>query len=102
MNEKDWKILRSKVPDWQEAFMANLIEEYKAILSEDTNPSDRFWKLEERLRTDQKLTGVQINMRRSLMIPNLLELLNEGAITLDDLKDFSEELQEQVAFLYEQ
>lgn len=102
MSEKDWKLFRSKIADWQEAFMANLLEEYKTILSEDTKPSARFWKLEERIHRDKKLAGVQIDMRRSFMIPNLVILLNEGAITLDDLKDFSEDLQENVKFLYNQ
>ena len=37
---------------------------------------------------------------RSKMIDNILDLLHEGAITLDDLSDFSEELQEKIKFLY--
>ena len=37
---------------------------------------------------------------RSKIIDNILDLLHEGAITLDDLSDFSEELQEQISFIY--
>ena len=37
---------------------------------------------------------------RSKVIDNILNLLHEGAITLDDLSDFSEELQEKIKFLY--
>lgn len=37
------------------------------------------------------------------MVPdvNIVDLIREGAITLDDLAEFSEELQEQVRFLVE-
>lgn len=37
---------------------------------------------------------------RSKVIDNILDLLHEGAITLDDLSDFSEELQEKIKFIY--
>ena len=84
--ERDWKLFRSKVPDWQEAFM----------LSGEGNPSDKFWKLEERIKKDEKKAGVQLDMRRSNLIYNLLSLLNEGAISLSDLEGFSEELLETI------
>jgi hypothetical protein len=29
VNEKDWKLFRSRLPGWQEAYMGKLIEEYK-------------------------------------------------------------------------
>lgn len=40
--EKDWKLFRSKIADWQESYMDKLNREYIAILSEDANPSDKF------------------------------------------------------------
>ena len=40
-----------------------------------------------------------LEMRRSEMELNLLTLLTEGVIGLDDLADFSEELQERIAFM---
>ncbi len=83
--ERDWKLFRSKVPDWQEAF-----------ISGEGNPSDKFWKLEERIKKDEKKAGVQLDMRRSNLIYNLLSLLNEGAISLSDLEGFSEELLETI------
>ena len=33
------------------------------------------------------------------MVDNIISLINEGAITLDDLSDFSNELKEYVSFL---
>lgn len=58
--EKDWKLFRSKIADWQESFMDRLNGEYIAILSEDANPSDKFWKLDKRIKEDRKKAGVQV------------------------------------------
>lgn len=53
--EKDWKLFRSKIADWQESFMDMLNREYIAILSEDANPSDKFWKwIKESKKTERK------------------------------------------------
>lgn len=91
-SEKDWKIFRSKIPGWQEAYMDKLNKEYMEILSGEGNPSDRFWKLEERINKDKKDCGVQCDMRRSNQFYILMSLLNEGAISFDDLEDFSDDL----------
>ena len=40
-------------------------------------------------------------MSRSSVIMNLVNLIGEGAITLDDLAEFSEEVQERVRFFVE-
>lgn len=42
----------------------------------------------------EKDCGVQCKMSRSNQFYIMLELLNEGAITIDDLEDFSEDLKE--------
>ena len=98
--ESDWKLYKSKVGDWQEGYMAKLCKEYIALLSSDKLPSERFWELEKRIREDKRDTGVVVTNSRSKLIDNILDLLREGAITLDDLSDFSEELQEKIRFLY--
>lgn len=94
--EKDWKLFRSKIAGWQENYMERLNQEYMDLLGEGGSPSDKFWKLEERIREDKKKVGVQADMRRSMLIYNLLALLNEGAISFADLTDFSDELQETI------
>ena len=53
-SEKDWKIFRSKIAGWQEAYMDKLNKEYVAILSGDGNASEKFWKLEKRIKEDKK------------------------------------------------
>ena len=75
------------------------MREYMDLLSEDGSASDKFWALEKRIKKDKQKTGVVVDMRRSMMIQNILQLLGEGAITLDDLDGFSEELREAVGFI---
>ena len=95
VNEKDWKLFRSRLPDWQEAYMDKLVKEYIDLLSGDKLPSDKFWTLEERVRQDKRNPGVLITeMRHSRMRSNLLNLLGYDVITVDDLVGFSKELRQ--------
>ncbi len=93
-SEKDWKLFRSKIADWQENYMDRLNKEYIELLSGEGNPSDKFWALEKRIREDKKDCGVQCEMSRSNQSYIMMSLLNEGAITLEDLEGFSDELRE--------
>ena len=86
-SEKDWKLFRNKISDWQEAYMEKLNKEYIVLLSGEENASDKFWKLEKRIREDKKDCGVQCEMSRSNQFYIMLSLLNEGSITFDDLSD---------------
>ncbi len=99
--KSDWKLFRAKLPDWQEAYMDKLNQEYIRLLSEDGSPSEKFWKLDKRIKADKRSPGVQLQMSRSDLFFNLLALLNDGVIGLDDLKDFSEDLRETVQTFYE-
>lgn len=76
--------------------MEKLNKEYVEILTGEGNASDKFWKLDERIRNDKKSYGVivQCRMSRANRFLILASLLDEGAITLDDLEDFSDELKE--------
>ncbi len=97
VKEKDWKLFRKKLPDWQEAFIEKLNNEYVSILSDSsTSSAQRFWEVEKRIKRDRRFTGVICEMRRSMMHYNLLSLLDEGAITLSDLDDFSDELKNEI------
>ena len=79
--------------------MAELNQEYIQILTGPGDASDKFWELEKRIKNDKHDVGVVADMRRSVMFPNLINLLREGAITPGDLDDFSEELRESLAFV---
>lgn len=58
-SEKDWKLFRSKIADWQEAYMEKLNGEYIELLSGEGDASEKFWTLEKRIRQDKKDCGVQ-------------------------------------------
>lgn len=94
--KKDWALFKNKIVDWQESYMNRLNNEYLELLNEDANPSDKFWRLDKRIKEDRKKTGVQLDMSRSNLIYNIISLINEGAINCKDLEEFSDELKEAV------
>ena len=101
ISKKDWKLFREKLPSWQEAFMGKLNREYIAILSKEGNPSDLFWELEKRIKQDKRRPGVSMEMQKQYLLYSLSSLIVDGAITLDDLDGFSEELKDGVKYLVE-
>ena len=42
-----------------------LVKEYIDLLNGEENASDKFWKLEERIKRDSKNSGVLIELRKS-------------------------------------
>ena len=92
--EKDWKLFRKKIPEWQEAYMERLCKEYAELLEGEGKASDRFWTLEKRIKTDKKRSGVICEMSRSEMMWIIMELFNDKAITISDLEEFSDEFKE--------
>ena len=93
--EKDWKLFREKLPEWQEAYMERLIKEYTELLAGDEAASDKFWALDKRIRADRQRLGVRVNEVTRSKLQNILTgLIIENVITEDDLQDFSEELRE--------
>ena len=92
--EKDWKLFREKLPEWQEAYMERLIKEYTELLAGDEAASDKFWALDKRIRADRQRLGVRVNEVTRSKLQNILTgLIIENVITEDDLQDFSGELQ---------
>lgn len=101
ITEHDWKIFRKKIPDWQEAYMERLAKEYILLLQSEKKASSKFWELEKRIKEDKKSPGVIIDMRRSTAINHIVNLLLGEVISLYDLKEFSDDLQEAVRFIVE-
>ena len=95
-HESDWKLFSKKIIDWQESHMERLNKEYIVLLSEDKDASERFWTLHDRILEDKKSAGVQAQRRRSNMDFIIMELLRDKIITLYDLADFSEDMQEKM------
>ena len=97
--ERDWKLFRKKLPGWQEAYMTRLCEEYAALLTSDLPGSKRFWEMEKRIKEDRKKTGVIAEMSRSKMIGHIVDLIIDGAVTMDDLEEFSDDVKEAVKMM---
>ena len=98
--EEDWKLFRDRLPGWQERHMEELVREYVSLLTDPSQlASDKFWALDKRIRRDQQHVGVVARMSRSCMYENLISLLQEGAITPEDLEGFSDDLQERLSFV---
>nr|WP_314466313.1 multidrug transporter [uncultured Clostridium sp.] len=81
--KKDWTLFKNKIVNWQEAYMNMLNKEYIELLSEDANPSEK------------------LEMSRSNLIYNIISLINDGAISFEDLEEFSDELKETVSVFVE-
>lgn len=100
ISKRDWKLYREKIADWQENYMDRLNQKYIALLSSnDGNPSDRFWKLEERIKKDRRYPGVTIELRKSSAFFDIADLVRLKVIKYEDLADFSAELQEAVKMI---
>ena len=95
IEEKDWKLYREKLPEWQEAYMERLIKEYAELLNSDKAASEKFWALDKRIRADRQSLGVRVIEEGRSKLQNILTgLIIEHVISVDDLQDFSEELRE--------
>lgn len=101
ISKKDWKLFCEKVPDWQERHMESLLKEYIKLLSAPGEASDRFWKLEKRIKDDKKGIGVQIELRKSEAVFQITSFISQGIINEEDLKEFSPELREAVKLMAE-
>jgi hypothetical protein len=92
-----WTLFKNRIADWQESYMNKLCKESIELLSEDAKSSEKFWRLDKRIKTARKKTGVQIEMIQSNLVYNIVSLINDGAISFHDLEDFSDELRETVS-----
>ena len=94
--ERDWKLFKSRIADWQERHMDRLNHEYVELLNGDGTPSEKFWTLEKRVREDKRSASVRVEMSRSMLVHNMASLYVEGVIAEDDLDGFSDALVETV------
>ena len=101
--KKDWKLFQVKIPGWQEKYMEGLVKEYVEFLNDDTKPaSEKFRKLEERIKKDKRHPGIVMELSKSEMIWDIVRLIRLNVIVYDDLSDFSDALQQEVKRIFEQ
>lgn len=95
--ESDWKLFRVKIVEWQENYIKRTNKILVKILTDEKlSSADRFWKAEKMIYREKNKTSIVADMRRSTMLLNILKLYKEKSITLEDLSDFSEQLQNDV------
>ena len=92
----DWKLFQTLLPQWQEAYTARLCDEYAAILTGPYRGSDAFWEVKRLIRKDKKRLNAMVEVEKQEMPFIIAELLREGAITMDDLTEFSIGLRKRV------
>lgn len=81
--------------------MEKLEQEYIVLLSNtQERPSSRFWALDRRIREDKRSPSVRLEFRKQTMIYDIVHMLADDVISMDDLKDFSEEVQETVLHIW--
>lgn len=96
ISKSDWQLFNKLLPEWQERYMNRLNHEYKRILDSDDSPSNKFWKLEKRIKEDRKSPGVIVEVSKRSMFQTLLQLISEKVITDEDLSGFSKELRDDI------
>ena len=102
ISKSDWKLFREKLPEWQEKYMEKLVGEYITFLSQDDKAaSDKFWELEKRIKKDRKHPGVIMELNKSEATWDIANLIRHKVISVGDLSDFSEELQQDVKRILE-
>jgi len=99
VSKSDWKLFREKIGGWQERYMERLVEKYIKFLSSDKAASEKFWKLEKKIKKDQKNPGVILELRKSDVPWDLAALIKKKVIKIDDISEFSEDLQETVKLI---
>ena len=92
ISKQDWKLFQEKVPVWQEKYMERRIEEYIDFLGSDKPASSKFWELEKKIKDDKKNPGVQLELRKSEAVWDIVMMLRDEVITKDDLAGFSTDL----------
>ena len=96
MNKSDWHLFQTLLPQWQEAYTARLCDTYAAILTGPYRGSDAFWEVKRLIRKDNKRLNAMAEVEKQVMPFVIAELLREGAITEEDLAQFSPGLRERV------
>ena len=100
MNESDWKLFQTLLPQWQEAYTVRLCDEYASILTGPYRGSDAFWEVKRLIRKDKKRLAAMAEVEKQEMPFIIAELLREQAITMDDLAEFSPGLRERVRDIF--
>lgn len=96
--ESDWKLFRKIVPGLRERYLKEKNRDLLMILTDpEKTPTEQFWNTEEKIRKEGKvLVECLDGHRRSRMFEYMALMYSYGMLKEEDLKDFSDELQERL------
>ena len=94
----DWRLMRRRVPEWRERYLARKNEEIAAVLQDETKtPTERFWEAKEIMDKEARILADCLNGHsRAKMVHYLLRMYCSGLIDRADLEEFSPELRERI------
>lgn len=101
--KSDWKQFRKMVPNLRERYLEENIPFIQEILNDkNRTPTERFWDtFKEMEKTGKILRDCLDGHSRSNMVMNMSLMYRYGLMKDEDLKHFSEELQERMQNLKE-
>jgi len=94
--ESDWKTFRRIVHEWRERYITRINKKLVHILSHPKETqTETFWDTKKKTDKSAKILRDCLDGHsRSRMTRYIIVMINYGMITLDDLNEFSTELQE--------
>jgi len=97
IKESDWKVFRRLHSIALERYCQHVVEEVRLVAACNDSYHDCYLKLFRLIRDRDKTMARAFNdPRRSTALVLLLNIINEGLLTDDELKQFSQELQSRI------
>jgi predicted protein tyrosine phosphatase len=102
--ESDWRTFRDMVPRLRERYLADRNARIAALLTDaEKTETQRFWDaMEEMDREARVLRECLDGHSRSKMWLYILAMIRAGMLSKEDIEAFSEDLQKQVAYAFEE
>ena len=96
--EKDWKLFRKIVPDLRERYLKDKNKKIKKMLeSEGKSETERFWEAKVKIEKERNiLVDCLDGHSRSKLVYHMILMYKCGMLKKSDLKNFSDELQNQI------
>ena len=71
---------------------------YRVVIQQQAG-AERFWELSARMRDDRRNPRVRLTMRKSMMLYDLVQMIQLGVVDRSELDGFSDELIQNVDIL---
>lgn len=98
MTESDWKKYSARFPEWRDRYLDRRNRDFVQSLQESgKTPSERFWETRSQIESEAKVLRDCFDRHsRSSMKMSLVLMLQYGIVEWEDLRDFSDESQEEL------